>query len=253
MNFEFLKPLSLCFLTIWVTVSVSAQRHDDPATDTLNYLYSKWVSPEGLVNYQGFQQDSAVFYRYLSQLDSARGRSLAFYINAYNALVIKSVIEDSALLYNPYRSASVVQVPGFYDSTHTVAGRAMSLADLERYLLATYRDARVLLTLGRGYRSSSPLRNKAYENATIEKDLAEVTTAFVNSDLGLTIDDNGFKVEMNPLFKQFENEFKRGYASVLVFIRKQVTVRSKISQIETAYKQKFDITYQRTNWDLNRQ
>lgn len=238
-----------CLFASW---NAHAQWNDEPSTDTLNYLLKKHVSETGRVNYRGFKEDSAIFYRYLHQLDSARGRTLPFYINAYNALVIKSVIEDSTLLYNPYPSASVVQINGFYDSIHVVAGRSVSLRELERYLLNTYRDARILLALGRGHLSSPPLRNKAYEVATIEKDLTEVTTAFVNSDLGLVIDDNGFKIEMNPIFREFESDFKRGYANTLVFIRKYVTNRPKVLQIEYAYKQKFDIVYKRMNWNLNK-
>lgn len=231
-----------------------AQVHDDPAPDSLTWLLQRHVTAEGKVNYHGFKRDSAVFYRYLAQLDSAMGRSLAFYINAYNALVIKSVIENDTILNNPYKSASVVQDKEFFTRPHLVAGRWFSLPELQRYLLDTYRDGRIALALCNGSVSSPALRNQAYDHRSIDQTLTEAAKKFVTSEVGLDFFDQDWKLVLNPIFKQLERDFAYGHNNnVLVFVKKYIGDLKKELRFNAAMKDKYDITYSRYNWDLNRQ
>jgi hypothetical protein len=79
-----------------------------------------------LVDYEGFQQDRAEMERYLASLQdvqpsqlSSREAQLAFWINAYNANVVKGVLDHHPI-------ASVKEIKGFFDRIrYRVAGREL--------------------------------------------------------------------------------------------------------------------------------
>ena len=90
---------------------------------------------DGLVYYRALQRERGSIDRYVASLDvSLDGRSQAeqttFWLNAYNALVLRTVIDrypirDSA---PPFPAGSIRQIPGAFDGRrHRVGGRSLTL------------------------------------------------------------------------------------------------------------------------------
>ena len=107
--------------------------------------------------------------RYIASLNGPSAAELAkgtpaeqkaFWINAYNALVLRTVIDHFPIRGRAaeYPAVSIRQIPGAFEKPiHRVAGRAVSLDGIEKDILAPLGDARVFLALGRGaYRRRSP-------------------------------------------------------------------------------------------------
>lgn len=99
-------------------------------------LLAAHVSSAGLVDYRAIEaRDLAKLDAFLGAVATAkvpdeRNHALAFYGDAYNALVIRAVITAR-------RPRSVLDVPGFFDKkTYVVAGREVTLDVLEKKLAA---------------------------------------------------------------------------------------------------------------------
>jgi hypothetical protein len=89
------------------------------------------VNSEGLVDYAALGQQRAALEAYLTTLADAdvaslpRDEQLAFWINAYNACVVKGVLEH-------YPIKSVKEVRGFFDTIrYQVGGRLLALNEIE--------------------------------------------------------------------------------------------------------------------------
>lgn len=96
-----------------------------------NKLLSKNVNSVGMVNYEAFKK-SRKFEEYLNNLKNAeinnlsKSEKLAFYINAYNAFVIKNVIDHWGI-------SSPMDVKGFFDKIKfSLAGDKLTLNEIEQ-------------------------------------------------------------------------------------------------------------------------
>ena len=89
----------------------------------------------------------------------------AFWLNAYNALVLRTVIDGYPISGKApaYPSNSVRQIPGAFERLkHRVAGESLTLDEIETTKILPFGDARMLLALGRGAIGSHRLRSEAY-------------------------------------------------------------------------------------------
>jgi enoyl-CoA hydratase/carnithine racemase len=98
-------------------------------------VLARRVGADGLVDYRGLARDDlAALDGYLARVaearaPAARADALAFYADAYNALVIRGVIRAGF-------PRSVLDVKGFFDkATHAVAGRGLTLDALEKEVI----------------------------------------------------------------------------------------------------------------------
>ena len=139
---------------------------------------------------------------------------LASWLNAYNAIVVKSVVER-------YPMRSVRDVPGFFDrARHRVAGRMRTLDDLEhRVIRVRFPDARVHAALNCAARSCPPLHGRAFREASLDRTLDRLARAMVASERHVRVRDGA--LEVSQLFEWFGDDFRRdGGGSIAGFIRR---------------------------------
>ena len=61
-----------------------------------------------------------------------------------------------------YPASSIRQIPGAFDQLkHTVAGRSLTLDEIEKTVLPEFKEPRLVLALGRGAVGSGRLRSEA--------------------------------------------------------------------------------------------
>ena len=103
----------------------------------------------------------------------SRGEKLAFYLNAYNANVIKAVVER-------YPVASVAKVKGFFDRKKIrVAGSTLTLNALEHQVIRKrFAEPRIHFALVCAARSCPPLPSRAFSAKRLEQDLERLTHLF---------------------------------------------------------------------------
>jgi hypothetical protein len=160
----------------------------------------------GLIDYQSWQADQAALDRYLASLQEvdpaqlpSREEQLAFWINLYNASVVKGVLRR-------FPVKSVKQVPGFFDGLmYPVNRKLLTLNEIEEQarLLGDWRIHFALVCAS----SSCPrLRSEAYVPERVNDQLTEQTTQFLsNPQRGLRIE--GKTLWLSKIFQWYTTDF----------------------------------------------
>jgi hypothetical protein len=196
-----------------------AQADPHAALDRILDVYVR----DGLVYYAALRTERANLDRYVGSLEQAgwvAGASpadiRAFWINAYNALVLRTVINAYPIAgkADAYPSISIAQIPGAFDrQKHTVAGRVLTLDEIEKTVIAGFADPRMLIALGRGALGSGRLRSEVYRGERLDEQLNEAVQEFVKRGDVFRIDRPNAVVEVTPLFSWREAAFVQAPAT----------------------------------------
>jgi hypothetical protein len=203
-----------------ITTSPRAQEFDVARLSPFDQILDLYVRG-GDVYYRALKLERARLDRYVDQLASAavdtlsRDEQLAFWLNAYDALVLRTVIDHYPIQGRApeYPPQSIRQIPGAFDRlTHRVAGRALTLDQIEQTILPAFHDPRVYFALGRGARGGGRLRSETFTAARLEAQLTEVAGECVSRTECLQIDRAAGKVAVSAVFSWHEKEFSAAYA-----------------------------------------
>jgi hypothetical protein len=181
---------------------------------------------DGFVYYRALASERARLDRYVASLDvpSAtvagwdRHRQAAFWINAYNALVMRTVIDHYPIRgrAGTYPANSIRQIPGAFDRTiWRVAGIAVTLDDIEKSRVASFDDPRMFFALGRGAVGSGRLRSEAYTAARLDAQLADVRRDCLRRVTCVQVDEQAGAVLASAVFGWREPQFVAAFASAL--------------------------------------
>src|SRR5260221_1760558 len=225
----------------------------------------------GDVYYRALKSDRAKLDGYVNLLATAsvpkasREEQIAFWLNAYNALVLRTVIDHYPIQgrSSEYPARSVRQIPGAFERLpHRVAGRTLTLDQIERDVLPEFHDPRVYFALGRGAVGSGRLRSEAFVPARIEEQLSDVAAECLSRGQCVQIDAEGGKVGASSIFSWREKEFSAVYAdkapaaianrtpierAVVAFVYPKLLNAEK----ELIAKNSFQVTYKPFDWTLN--
>jgi hypothetical protein len=195
----------------------------------------------------------------------SREGQLAFWLNAYNALVLKTVIDHYPLLGKSpdYPPKSIRQISGAFERLpHRVAGRTLTLDQIEQTVLADFHDPRVYFALGRGAAGSGRLRSEAFDPARIAEQLAEVAAECVTRAQCIRIDREAATVNVSSIFSWREKEFAAAYAdkAPAAFASRSPIERAIVAYVlpkllpsekEFIEKNTFRVVYTPFDWTLN--
>ena len=177
---------------------------------------------DGLVYYRALRGERGRLDRYVASLNIApatlqnwsRDEKVAFWLNAYNAIVLQTVINRYPIQgkAGSYPAASIRQIPGAFDQAkHRVGGRSLSLDDIEKTVLPEFEDPRLYLALGRGAVGSGRLRSEAYTAPRLAAQLAAVQADFVTDQAMVKIDRLNGRMSVTPIISWREAEFVKAY------------------------------------------
>ena len=228
---------------------------------------------DGLVYYRALRGERGRLDRYVASLDVpaatydawGREQKVAFWLNAYNAFVLETVlnhypIQGKAAAYPP---SSIRQIPGAFEKLpHRVAGRRVTLDEIEKTILPEFKDPRVYLALGRGAVGSGRLRSEAFSAARLQAQLDAVQAEFVNERTMINIDRGAEQVTVTPILSWHEAEFVAAYDKGAVGPLAQrgpieralvAFVTPHLLPLEREFLQKntFRVTYHSFDWRLN--
>ncbi|HEX7282942.1 MAG TPA: DUF547 domain-containing protein [Vicinamibacterales bacterium] len=176
---------------------------------------------DGLVYYRALRSERGSFDRYVQALADTSAetvnswppqRQLAFWINAYNAFVLRTVIDHYPIRGKApeYPSVSIRQIPGAFERrTHRAGGRTLTLDALERDVIARFGDPRALLALGRGANGGGRLKSEAYTSERLDAQLATITSELVTRRELVHVDIGAGVLSVNPIFSWREDAFSK--------------------------------------------
>jgi hypothetical protein len=216
-----MRTLTLAVALVAGTIALQAQpvpSHVHPVHRPFDQLLDVYVR-DGFVYYNALRIERGRLDSYVASLNSAAAGALAkgsvdeqkaFWINAYNALVLRTVIDHFPIRgrAQEYPSSSIRQIPGAFErAAHRVAGRAVSLDGIEKEILAPLGDARVFLALGRGSYGGGRLRSEAFDGPTIDTLLTAVSTEAAARVQLVDVREADNVVSISPIFSWREPVF----------------------------------------------
>lgn len=171
---------------------------------------------------------------------ATRDEQLAFYLNAYNLITLRQVLDRLREAPNwPGPVSLRDKVRFFLLQRHRVAGVYRSLLGLEnRVIRHRYREPRIHFALNCASNSCPHLPGALFHAETLESDLEALAAAFITSS-EVHYDASRNVLTLSPLFKWYRRDFR---PSVQAFIARYRYVPSDAL-----------ITYRDYDWRLNRQ
>jgi hypothetical protein len=226
---------------------------------------------DGMVYYRALRQDHAKLEAYLAWLaaesveKAPRAQQLAFWLNAYDALVLKTVIDHYPIsrVTPSYPAHSIRQIPGAFEQLqHRVAGRMVTLDQIEQAILPVFKDPRVYLAIGRGAIGGGRLRSEAFAADRVEAQLTEVAAECAGRSQCFTIDAASDSVALSPVFSWRANDFIAAYdmTSPPAFAARSPIERAVLAFVgpkllagESAFltKNEFKVVFKPFDWSLN--
>jgi hypothetical protein len=228
---------------------------------------------DGLVYYRALRAERGRLDRYAGSLNVpaavydawSREHKMAFWINAYNAFVLQTVIDRYPIKggSQSYPPNSIRQIPGaFEQAKHRAAGRSVTLDEIEKTILPQFKEPRVYLALGRGAVGSGRLRSEAYSGGRILQQLDDIQQGFVSERTMMQVDRASGQVSITPIVSWHDAEFIAVYdkgptgplaqrspieRAIVAFISPRLLPLEK----ELLQKNEFKVTYHPFDWRLN--
>jgi hypothetical protein len=133
-----------------------------------------------------------------------REDAIAFYINAYNSLNLKMILDH-------YPVHAPVDVPGYFDKIkHRVAGENLTVSEVEYdRLIADYKDMRAHFAVVCSDRGCLPLRGESWKGATLDEDLEAAARRFVKDERHFKVDRAKKEVWISKIFEWYGEKFTK--------------------------------------------
>lgn len=207
-------------LLLWLPLGgISAAPTAPSFSVATSAFLQKYVDAAGNVNYAAIKKQPAELN---SLLQTVRGfdaktasaaERKAFYLNAYNLVVIGAVVEK-------YPLASVMKVPGFFDKRKfAVAGEQLTLNELEtNKLREPYNDPRIHFALVCAAKGCPRLSREAYAPATLDAQLTAQAQRVLTAPSFIRPDAGGKKVLVSELFKWYAADFKASGQPLIAYL-----------------------------------
>ena len=253
------------------STSAIAQESTASSSDRLNLpayatVLETYVNDRGLVDYNSLQnnrRDLDAFNASVQLLDPAvyeswsEAEQIAFLINAYNSITLKSIIDESPI------KDSIKDIRGVWRfKKHGIFQDKKTLNNIEHDILrADFTEPRIHAALVCAAMSCPYLRQEPFVGETLDAQLDDQVQIFLNQPGVLEIDKENNEVRLSSIFEWFGEDWVPGFATDEGFAgsdsEKAVLnfISGYISEADAAYLQEggYEISYSDYDWSLNRQ
>jgi len=272
--------MKLCVPVLLIALAASGLAAQSPTpadVDALHRPFDEMLDlyvRDGLVYYFALKQERAKFDRYVASLGEVPAealkswppdRQLAYWINAYNAFVLRTVIDGYPIRgkFPDYPPNSIRQIPGAFERRQFRAGgRMLTLDAIEKDVIGEFHDARALLALGRGAIGSPRLKSEAYTAARLDTQLQTMASELPTRRELVFVDIAGGRLLVNPIFSWREAIFTKTLAdrAPALYATRSPLERSVLALIdpllvpneaEFLRKNTFRMVFEDFDWKLN--
>ena len=219
-------------------VTISPLESEKPAgnsgePDVARYesVLEKYVRDDGRVNYAGIGSHPTDLSAFVAQIatvspDSAPGlfksreAQLAYWLNAYNALVLQSFAADY-----PQKRERLTGLVGrasfFYRQKHKVGGKERTLGDMEdNAIRKQFREPRIHFALVCASASCPWLSRTAYTAENMDSHLESDANGYFAQARNFHLDENKREVILPRILEWFKDDFGGTPEKVLGFVGK---------------------------------
>ena len=218
------RGLAVCLLGLLFCAATPARgaAFDHAAWDRILKTY---VNEIGEVDYRALKANRGELDAYVKSLGEtspanrpdlfpSRAHALAYWINAYNAFVVRGVVDG----YPTKSVRDLGLVYGFFWRDDYVAGGAkMSLLHLENEIIRkTYREPRIHFGIVCASVSCPLLSRDAFTADNLEVQLERLTRTFIGERRNVAIDRSANTVTLSKIFDWYTKDF----GTLLDYIRR---------------------------------
>lgn len=202
---------------------------------------------QGKVDYVAIKTDSR-FQQYLDYLAitdpesfATRDEKLAFWINAYNALAIRGILDG----LSPDGFFSRI---AFFKTDFDLAGRKIDLYDLERKIIIPFGEPRIHFAIVCASTSCPKLASEAYTAVDLDRQLDRNTREFINNMMKNRFDHANRAGRISKIFDWFPQDFEMHSQSVQQYLGKYVD-DPVIAQ--SLLRKEYQLWFHDYDWTLN--
>lgn len=210
----YVLALSAVLAGLWPVCPAAAQTAF--SHNLLDEVLQVRVDSLGWVDYTGLKTDRSRLDAYIDSLalispDQNPDRfptpdhALAYWINAYNAFVLRGVIDAY-----PVKSVKdIALLNGFFNRTKFVAGgQERTLNDIENDIIRPqFKDPRIHFVVNCGARSCPVLEARAYQGADLQQRLEAATRRTLNDARYVRYDAAAQKLHLSKIFDWYKQDF----------------------------------------------
>ena len=197
--------------------------------------YSKWRDNPGL--------DALIEQIALTDTSTMdRQQKLAFYINAYNILAARGILDGRS------PDGMLGRYLYFRRDTYTVAGSRISLHQLEHEWIRPVQEPRIHFAIVCASQSCPILQAEAYIAERLDQQLEAAARGFINDPARNRFDPATGQAELSTIFKWFEKDFEEASGSVQAYLAPLVD-NAEVSSLLA--RGEFRISYLQYDWSLN--
>lgn len=234
-----------------------------------NGALGRWAHAGG-VDYDAVRSEEQDLRRFVATLGVTGPRStperfvteperLAYYINAYNALVLFAVVDNWPI-------ATVHDVRGwldpragfgfFYGLRFELDGESINLYDLENDVIRGFVDARIHAALNCASKSCPALAPHAFEPTALDAQLDEVTRVFCSTAPHVSVDDQTGEIRLSAIFEWYRADFEEharrlGQPATIEDFISTFAAPQTAAALARARSADFEVVFQPYDWALN--
>ena len=205
-----------------------------------NVLLQQYVDADGNVDYRSWKKSQTDLDKYIQLLEKTppanywdKNDSLAYFINAYNAVTVKLILDN-------YPLKSIRDIKDPWDSKSlNLPNNSLTLNDIEHKVLRKMDDPRIHFAINCASASCPQLSNEAFRASKVQKQLEEATALFINDTSKNQISEKN--IGLSKIFLWFSKDFGSK--------KERIAFIQKYSQ--KPFKDNAKIKYQEYDWSLN--
>ena len=216
------------------------QNQDKGIHASWNVLLQQYVDADGNVDYHSWKKSQTDLDKYIQLLEKTppanywdKNDSLAYFINAYNAVTVKLILDN-------YPLKSIRDIKDPWDSKSlNLPNNRLTLNDIEHKVLRKMDDPRIHFAINCASASCPQLSNEAFRASKVQKQLEEATSLFINDTSKNQISEKN--IGLSKIFLWFSKDFGSK--------KERIAFIQKYSQ--KPFKDNAKIKYQEYDWSLN--
>ena len=237
-------PLKLLLLIAISTYSIVSQATVELHKPFDNVLREN-VS-DGEVNYKGIKENTN-FAKYIKSLEAQtsftdKNEELAYWINAYNALAIKGILDKRS------PSTFLGRVSFFKNAKYKVGGKLINLYDLEHKVIIPIGEPRIHFAINCASVSCPKLLSQIYQAINLDEQLNNSAIAFINDETRNKFDRDEKVAQISKIFDWFKKDFSDRSGSVQKYLAQYV--KDPIIA-KGLHNEEYKIRYLKYDWSLN--
>ena len=266
---------SIFYLFLSVEISVVAS-NGSFSYESFERVLENFVDEKGFVDYQELKLKISGLEAFLLELETLKNQEykswseeekIAFWINAYNALVLKVVLDNHPIQSSFFKSLkypknSIRQISGVFGKIKfPVMGKRMTLADIEhRILRKEFQEPRIHMALVCAALSCPLLRREPYIGDLLNEQLEDQVRTFLSDPQNFSISREKRQIYLSSIFKWFGEDFipvnesetgfrsrNRKESAILYFISLRIPEEDRGFLKKASYR----IKYMHYDWSLN--